>query len=83
MDVKIINQMGLLLSKMEQVRHLPIKDEENSRRLEEVINEFEELWPFWRQAAEEAGVGRSLLQEVENGMSQVASVLGPAPPAMH
>ena len=77
MHEKIIDRMSVLLGRMDQLRQSYLSEDETANQLEDIICEFEELWPFWRQAAEQAGVTHNLLQEVESGMSQVVSHLPP------
>ena len=79
MNEKIIDRMGILLNKMDQLRRCTLHEDETEHHLEDIICEFEELWPFWREAAEQAGVRNNLLREVESGMTQVMSHL----PSMH
>lgn len=72
MNEQIMDRMGTLLNKMDQFRRRTLREGETESQLEAIVCEFEQLWPFWRQAAEQAGVRDNLLQEVESGMSQVA-----------
>jgi len=81
--IKIFTRMQNLLSTYADLKEPdpnPLERDQRRRRLERFITEFDNLWPFWKQQAEDHGLSPQVVRELEQSLQELKQLANYHPP---